>query len=680
MPRRWAPYAILLAQILLFFRAPLFTETWIIPFDLPHYHLPLAMHIAESLGEWRFPLWDNNTYCGFPFYANVQTQLFYPPAWPFFALASVAGVDRMLDLLEWQVALHVWLGGIFAWRLLRAAGPGVSEPAALLGATTFQLGAFFASQAQHLGVVCGAAWLPLAWHAALKGRAARLAVALAMSYLAGYPAAAVFIGGSAALVGVLAGQWRAVAIAAPLAAGLAAMQLFPAMELASWSSAPQRGEFSGAGGGVPLQGFISMVWPNYHRILNPAEYKLPWNRSFLYLYCGLLPLGLALAGLARPRTPAWARVVAAAALVWMIGETNPVWRALFPMLPGQVRSLLTPELAVMGFVLAIGTLAAFGARGLPDGWTWLAVALAWTDMTLAGSSTSLNTMPRADAPLVSSTQFEGSEETLRKTRDLTRQTVPPARIDIANDSMAWAAAAHLLGVPTATGNDPLCLARIKDVRLLFARGDRWLHYYTVDKPESPILDLLNVRYLVAWEQAHEADALPHAAALPGHQLRENTNALPRFFLASRTRAAASREAALAMLGAPEFDPRHEAIVEGLGPPAATVVTPGEVTVEAYGSSRVRLKVQAAGPAFLVTSETYYPGWRAEIDGAAAPLVLTNAAFRGLAIPAGTHTVTMRFAPAILWWSLAVSGAAWSWLAVRWWRRRGIGGAGPTLPA
>ncbi len=36
-----------------------------------------------------------------------------------------------------------------------------------------------------------------------------------------------------------------------------------------------------------------------------------------------------------------------------------------------------------------------------------------------------------------------------------------------------------------------------------------------------------------------------------------------------------------------------------------------------------------------------------MDGVAQPLTLTNVAFRGLAVPAGRHTVEMRFEPRIL---------------------------------
>ncbi|MBM3796631.1 MAG: YfhO family protein [Acidobacteria bacterium] len=202
----------------------------------------------------------------------------------------------------------------------------------------------------------------------------------------------------------------------------------------------------------------------------------------------------------------------------------------------------------------------------------------------------------------------------------------------------------------ATGNDPLALARIKEVRRLFARGDAWMHYYTVDKPESPVLDLLNVRYLLHWETSP-------GATLPGHELRENADALPRFFLVNQTVTAGRLDA---------LDLRNEALVEGdsavwENPGAAR----GTVTVELYGSSRLRLRTTVpAGGSFLVTSDAYYPGWQAEIDGRAAEVVLTNRAFRGLRLPPGEHVVTMRFRPWILAWGAAVSALALGFQAAR----------------
>jgi len=128
--------------------------------------------------------------------------------------------------------------------------------------------------------------------------------------------------------------------------------------------------------------------------------------------------------------------------------------------------------------------------------------------------------------------------------------------------------------------------------------------------------------------------------------------LPRFFLVSEVRRAANLNEALSALRAREFDPRRMAVVEGLGPTER--LGTGEVRVLRYTAREVDLETDTTAGAFLVSSEVHYPGWRAWVGGRERPLVLTNGAFRGLAVPAGRHRVRMRFAPRILWWGLGVS--------------------------
>ena len=46
------------------------------------------------------------------------------------------------------------------------------------------------------------------------------------------------------------------------------------------------------------------------------------------------------------------------------------------------------------------------------------------------------------------------------------------------------------------------------------------------------------------------------------------------------------------------------------------------------------------------SEVYFPwGWHADIDGTEVPIARVNYLLRAVALPAGSHTVTMTFAPA-----------------------------------
>jgi hypothetical protein len=183
------------------------------------------------------------------------------------------------------------------------------------------------------------------------------------------------------------------------------------------------------------------------------------------------------------------------------------------------------------------------------------------------------------------------------------------------------------------------------VRLLFTGGERWGRYYQVRDPDSPILDLLNVRYVISNGPLVSPGHLKKRAELPGHMVWENPDPQARFFLVGRVRRAAGMDDALRLLRSPGFDPRTEAVVEGdIADPSCG----GSVRTLRYSAREVVLETDAAAPSFLATSEAWYPGWVARIDGREQPLALTNVAFRGLPVPAGRHTVVMRFDPPVLW--------------------------------
>ena len=124
-------HLVLLAQALFLFRHVLFSTRYVIPWDLPGYHLPLAYYVASSFREGRLPLWDPYTYCGMPFYGNLQAQVFYPPMWISVWAANWLGPVKLQNILEWQVAIHAFLGGVFCFWLLRKMG--LQPGAALFG-------------------------------------------------------------------------------------------------------------------------------------------------------------------------------------------------------------------------------------------------------------------------------------------------------------------------------------------------------------------------------------------------------------------------------------------------------------------------------------------------------------------------------------------------------------------
>ena len=57
------------------------------------------------------------------------------------------------------------------------------------------------------------------------------------------------------------------------------------------------------------------------------------------------------------------------------------------------------------------------------------------------------------------------------------------------------------------------------------------------------------------------------------------------------------------------------------------------------------KYSAAEPAIAVFSEIYYPGWKAQLeDCTEIDLFRADYVLRAAALPAGDHTITMRFDP------------------------------------
>jgi hypothetical protein len=60
-----------------------------------------------------------------------------------------------------------------------------------------------------------------------------------------------------------------------------------------------------------------------------------------------------------------------------------------------------------------------------------------------------------------------------------------------------------------------------------------------------------------------------------------------------------------------------------------------------------LRVVPDRPALLVVLDNHYPAWRAAVDGRDVPVWRANHTFRAIAVPAGEHTVTFRYASAPL---------------------------------
>ena len=616
MRDRWAALW-LAAAILLFHWRVLFHPGFALPWDMRSYHLPLAAALADSIGEGEFPYWEPYSYCGRPLAANPQAAVFYPTV----ALAAAFGRQGLLDRLEWNVILHIWLGGWFAYLLAKRRG--LQPEAALCTGLIYSLGGFFASQVQHMGSVMAAAWLPLAWEGALYRSRARLTAACFFAILAGFTPMTMVVLGSALCMNA-----RGIAAVAS-ALALAAFQLGPAFDLMQQSVARFRTDWIGAGGGLPWQSLVSLLAPDWYGIFNLETYRQPLEPTHLYVFCGWVGLGLAVWGSRRERRLA---VLAGAFAIAMLGESTPIGTIVFRLLPELVQASFYWYPFLAAFTLCVALLAGSAVRS--HGVIW---ALAATvELTLVGSGRPMNTQSLVREPALSAADVR-----------TVRQVAGDGRIDTIDDAaLAWSIEAPFTRLASANGYDPLALSGLIDLRMTMARGHRWGSYYPVETPRADALAALGVSVLIKREPARAYDGLRQASeTIPGHVLYRVANPVPRVHTARRVGPAAP----------PNFDAASEAVVEGLG-----YLSYGPATLEnvVFSRNEVRARVSSAGGTFLVVSDALTPDWQSFIDDKATRLYRANHAMRGVAVPPGTHEVRMAIDRWHFWrWSLISLAAA-----------------------
>ena len=73
-------------------------------------------------------------------------------------------------------------------------------------------------------------------------------------------------------------------------------------------------------------------------------------------------------------------------------------------------------------------------------------------------------------------------------------------------------------------------------------------------------------------------------------------------------------------------------------------SPGIAKIVSAAPGRVEVATTSASRGLLMLHDLYYPGWTAEIDGKATPILRADVLFRALEVPAGTHHITFRFVP------------------------------------
>lgn len=375
-----APLGLCLITLVFFWKI-LLTNLILTGVDVFTYFYPYRDYAAESVRQAYLPLWNPYLFLGVPFLANSQAAVFYPLHW----LLAWLPVPKQI---AFSIALHVFLGGVFAYLYARHS-MRVSQCSAFLGAVIFAFGGFVGAQVEHVNQLNVVIWLPLLlllWDSAEGWQVRRLegwwnlllaGLVVALMLLAGHSQAAyicLFGWGIYAVVRNggrrpwkqwgrgLIGRLALYALTVAIGAGAAAAQLLPTLELSRLSnragglSYVEASSFS-----LRPQLLTFTLLPSFGEDLAQVFGGEMFSEYVAYL--GVLGLFLALVGAlfrADSRHRGALIFLVGLGLFLATGRVNPVYRLLYKVVPG-FSLFRAPARWMLLYAFAGAMLAALGA-------------------------------------------------------------------------------------------------------------------------------------------------------------------------------------------------------------------------------------------------------------------------------------------------------------------------------
>ena len=196
------------------------------------------------------------------------------------------------------------------------------------------------------------------------------------------------------------------------------------------------------------------------------------------------------------------------------------------------------------------------------------------------------------------------------------------------------------------GYDPLYLLRYGELIIAMERGKPdvappfgFSRIITPHNYSSKIADLLGVKYILSLSKLN-SPSLKQVFQEGQTIVYENLAVTPRAFFVQDLEMANSKQEAINLLFANSFNPGSTAVVENADGNAQALkeLTMGNANITGYSENKVVIETENGSTGFLVLSDSFYPTWKATIDGKGTKIYRTDYNFRGIIVPGGSHRI------------------------------------------
>lgn len=312
--------------------------------DFLPFHYPIREFYRQSLLAGRFPFWISTVGNGYPLLAEGEIGAFYPPNLLLFLLLPTN------TAIGWLLFLHLLLAAVGMYVLIYKLTN--SRFSSVISGFSFSLSGYMVTQLTEVSIILTYSWLPLIFLLYLKlrdkftfRRFVGLSLVFAMQILAGsltlfyYQMVVLFIYGIFRFKSILV-----LVLALILSAGLCAIQLVLSLELASLSVNEKIPIEDQQLFVFPKEGFMSFL--GFRPSINPESgihtsggsqtpiIKNPYN---YYAYFGILPIIALPFGIFVAFKKKNISILILLALVFLttLGVYIPVFKFFYSVIPGM---------------------------------------------------------------------------------------------------------------------------------------------------------------------------------------------------------------------------------------------------------------------------------------------------------------------------------------------------------
>lgn len=660
--------------------------------DIHRSHYFFQYFIKDSLSKGEMPYFNPKVFGGYPFAFNPSVNMFYPVNWILYLLP-------LNTAFSWHMMFHIWLAIIGMYLFLRLF---FGEYASLLGALAYGLSFRFTAHlfAGAYDVIAGASYFPLVFFAIIlsikktEKRFFFLAVLIVLlQLLSGYISMAVMtlqaIGLYVLLLALLKRDIKLLirtGLIILTSLGLFLFQLLPMLEISlrSIRSYPKESYWFM---------FLEMTLPTLRLLVQPFAFGDQYNYKYWFfwehaMYIGLVPFMLSCLAVAlisylliKKSYKDLGIVLFSIALVVFgiltsLGGNSPVNISgyLFSRIPWYT-FLRIPPRHLLYVVFGLPVLAAFSFDFIQKTKKFGI----FTHFVLIGlicfTVIELGLLARSFFTVTTSPEYKSESNVFEYLRTVPiTERIAMFPINKISDRPIEPGTAMIHKYSTISGYDVVIPKNFYQF-LNAANGlrdklDNDLDVYI--NPESPYVDFLNVRYMIIHsnydyvfrikdKQKYELLYDTDPGSLASYRLYKNLHTMPRYFIVDRAQGNLNREEVYQKIQNNSFSvveevlltvkPSHEIQVHNCNNNSNKTVE-----ILEYKNNSIVLKVDSNCGGYLTSSDVYYPGWTAAVNGKSTQVFEGNLAFRTIYVPPGQHTVVLRYTPILFYAGLLFSGS------------------------